>query len=171
MLLLVDDYLEYKMQIIEMMEEWNKIEKIIPYSIRRVDYHDFNAFVQGFQDENQGTIIGMMKGYTYFLYDTDSDIILGAINIRPVLNDYLLMHGGHIGYGIRPSKRHMGYATKALALGIKKCVEMSIDKVLVVCDKENLASAKVIIKNGGILENEVLDEEGQIEQRYWINLS
>lgn len=39
-----------------------------------------------------------------------------------------------------------------------------------VCDKENIASAKTIIKNGGILENEIISEKGKIEQRYWINL-
>ena len=39
-----------------------------------------------------------------------------------------------------------------------------------VCNKENIASAKTIINNGGILENEILSEKGTIEQRYWINL-
>ena len=38
-----------------------------------------------------------------------------------------------------------------------------------VCDKDNIASAKTIIKNGGILENEVPDE-GRITQRYWIDV-
>jgi predicted acetyltransferase len=39
-----------------------------------------------------------------------------------------------------------------------------------VCDKSNIASAKSIIKNGGILENEFLDEDGEVQQRFWINL-
>lgn len=38
-----------------------------------------------------------------------------------------------------------------------------------VCDKENIASAKSIIKNGGVLENEVM-VDGVAEQRYWITL-
>lgn len=38
------------------------------------------------------------------------------------------------------------------------------------CDKENIGSAKSIMKNGGVLENEVC-EDGIIEQRYWITLS
>lgn len=40
-----------------------------------------------------------------------------------------------------------------------------------VCDKSNLASAKTIIKNGGILENEIVDDDGEINQRYWIDLA
>ena len=39
-----------------------------------------------------------------------------------------------------------------------------------VCDKSNIASAKSIIKNGGILENEFFDKDGEIQQRFWINL-
>ena len=39
-----------------------------------------------------------------------------------------------------------------------------------VCDKENIPSAKTIIKNGGVLENEFIDENGRVEQRYWIDI-
>ena len=46
---------------------------------------------------------------------------------------------------------------------------MGIKKVLMVCDKDNIGSAKSIIKNGGILENEHI-ENGKTEQRYWIDL-
>ena len=35
------------------------------------------------------------------------------------------------------------------------------------CDRDNIGSAKSIINNGGILENEG-EEDGHIEQRYWI---
>lgn len=42
-------------------------------------------------------------------------------------------------------------------------------KILMCCDKENIASARTIIKNDGILENEVLDN-GVWIQRYWIEL-
>lgn len=38
-----------------------------------------------------------------------------------------------------------------------------------VCDKNNIGSAKSILNNGGILENEVL-VDGIIEQRYWIDI-
>ena len=39
-----------------------------------------------------------------------------------------------------------------------------------VCEKDNIASAKSIVHNGGVLENEVADENGVVSQRYWIGL-
>ena len=56
-----------------------------------------------------------------------------------------------------------------IALGLEECKKLGIKKVLMVCDKENIASAKSIIKNGGVLENEVM-VDGVAEQRYWITL-
>ena len=55
-------------------------------------------------------------------------------------------------------------------LALIECKKIGIPKVLMVCDKSNIASAKTILKNGGILKNEFLDEDGEIQQRYWIYL-
>ena len=64
-----------------------------------------------------------------------------------------------------------GYeATEMIRLALIECRRLGMDKVLMVCDKSNVASAKTIIKNGGILENEFTDEDGEINQRYWIRL-
>ena len=91
-------------------------------------------------------------------------------NIRHYLNDYLLNYGGHIGDGIRPSERGKGYATEMIRLSLSECKKLGLDKVLMVCNKSNIASAKTIIKNGGILENEFTTEDGKTYQRYWIYL-
>ena len=58
---------------------------------------------------------------------------------------------------------------KLIGLALEECKKMGIKKVLMVCDKDNIGSAKSIIKNGGILENEQI-ENGKTEQRYWIDL-
>ncbi len=78
---------------------------------------------------------------TYWLV-TDENKILGAVNIRHSLTEHLFNAGGHIGYGIRPSERRKGYATKLLALSLEKTKELDITKVLVVCDAVNTASEK-----------------------------
>lgn len=72
-----------------------------------------------------------------------------------------------IGDGIRPSERCKGYGTKMVSLAIEECEKMGIKDILMCCDKDNIASAKTIINNGSILENEI-NEEGVVVQRYWI---
>ena len=57
-----------------------------------------------------------------------------------------------------------------LKLGLEKCKEMGIDKVLITCNKGNIASARTILANGGVLENEIAEENGNIVQRYWIQI-
>jgi len=107
----------------------------------------------------------------YFLLEEGSPKILGVIDIRHQLNEHLLNNpGGHIGYAIAPSERRKGYATEQLHLALEICHEMGISPVLITCHKENIASAKVIQKNGGVLEDERMSQEGKVFQRYWITL-
>jgi len=93
------------------------------------------------------------------------------IDIRHELNEYLLNFGGHIGYGIKTSERRKGYATEMLRLALEKARELNLKKVLLTCNKTNYGSARTIQKNGGILENKILNpKDKQITQRYWIEL-
>ena len=94
--------------------------------------------------------------------------LVGMTNIRHHLNEFLLNTWGHIGYGVRPSERRKGYATQILSLALIECRAFAIDKALVSCDKDNIASAKTILKNGGVLEKEINQADGSILQQYWI---
>ena len=89
-------------------------------------------------------------------------------NTKGILN-ICLNYGGHIGDGVRPSERRKGYATKIIGLALKECQKLNIDKVLLVCDKDNIGSAKSIKNNGAILENEIV-KDGKTIQRYWIEI-
>lgn len=160
---------EYQSQICEMLEDWNLYgEKIIPYAIRRLDYRDFDFYCKNL--EVKDSTDGLVPDSTFFCLDVERNIMVGAVNIRHYLNESLLLNGGHIGDGVRPSERRKGIATKMIALALDECRKLGIEKVLMVCDKENIGSAKSIINNGGILENEVV-VDGVTEQRYWIDIS
>jgi len=163
---------EYKTQIIDMLEEWidynskNETNRS-PWAIFKNSYDNFDYYLNHLETSEPKD--GLVPDSTFFCLDEERNIMVGAVNIRHYLNEHLLAHGGHIGDGIRPSERRKGYATQMIKLALEECKKLGIQKVLMVCDKENIGSAKSIIKNGGVLENELL-ENGKIEQRYWIEL-
>ncbi|MCI9435910.1 MAG: GNAT family N-acetyltransferase [Lachnospiraceae bacterium] len=182
---------EYKEQLIEMLTEWkNDIitnhTNVSPRKIWAYDFHDFDHYVKSLDTMEQRHFMGkihsreerrsreetengLVPDTTRFCLDKDRNIFVGAVNIRHYLNDGLLRTGGHIGAGIRPGERRKGYATAMIGLALEECRKLGIDKVLITCDKDNIGSAKSIINNGGVLENEV-EEDGHMEQRYWIQL-
>lgn len=82
------------------------------------------------QRNEQGIDIpeGWVKDSTYWLL-TESQQIVGAVNIRHELNDKLFNSGGHIGYGIRPGERQSGYGSEILRLSLEKTRELGITRV------------------------------------------
>ena len=118
-----------------------------------------------------GSVPNRVPLNTFMLVRELNNRLIGMIDIRMMLNEYLFNYGGHIGYSIRPSERRSGYAMYQLYLGLKYFLDNNIDKVLITCNKENIGSAKTIINCGGILENEILEEDGNLLQRYWIDVS
>ncbi|GAA2370111.1 GNAT family N-acetyltransferase [Dactylosporangium salmoneum] len=99
----------------------------------------------------------------------ESSTVLGAISLRHFLNAKLLDGGGHVGYGIRPSARRRGLATWALREVLTAATAMGIPRALLTCDDTNLASAAVIERCGGRLED-VRDTWLGHTRRYWIDL-
>lgn len=160
----------YRAQLNELMDEWilEGTENIVPWAICKNDYHDFDAYLAGLEIKEPRD--GKVPDTTCFCLDTETNRFVGAVNIRHYLNDYLMRCGGHIGDGIRPSMRGKGLGAKMLALALDECRKMGLERVLMVCDAENHASARTIQKNGGILENRTVEKGCEIE-RYWIDLT
>lgn len=163
----------YRTQLGEMIDEWKHDQEVnhtnhSPWVIFKNDYHDFEYYLSHLV--TKAPTGSLVPDSVFFLLDEERDRLLGAVNIRHYLNDALLREGGHIGDGIRPSERRKGYATQMIRLALEECAKLGIKRVLMTCDKSNVASAKSIIKNGGILENELINSDGEVEQRYWIEL-
>lgn len=132
----------------------------------------FEEWYEAFKDNlNEETVReGLVPATTYLAID-ENEKLVGMIDIRHRLNDFLLNFGGNIGYSVRKSERRKGYATEMLKLALKKCIELNIKKVLITCNRDNIGSAKTIISNGGVLENEIFDpDDNKMTQRYWITL-
>ncbi|GHU38568.1 acetyltransferase [Clostridia bacterium] len=110
-----------------------------------------------------------VPSYTYFFVNDEDDRIVGMINIRLALNDFLRKEGGHVGYCIRPTERRKGYATQMLRETLSFLKPIGLCDIIVACDKENKASSGTIINCGGVLEEEFFSEfYNEIIQRYRI---
>jgi predicted acetyltransferase len=113
---------------------------------------------------------GWVPAETYFAVRKSDGRIVGIIDIRHTLNEFLEQFGGHIGYSVRPSERRKGFGTLMLKHAIEHCGSLGLKKVLLICHKENAASAGTIIRCGGILVEEFVYMDGKQAQKYWISI-
>lgn len=95
---------------------------------------------------------------TYFFVREEDHCIVGMINLRLALNDFLKKEGGHIGYCIRPTERRKGYATDMVKSALKVYDTLGIGEVILTCDRINIASSGVIKNCGGQLADTFYSE-------------
>jgi predicted acetyltransferase len=110
---------------------------------------------------------GWVPSTTSFLVEEGR--ILGVSSLRHRLTPHLFEHGDHVGYSVRPSERNRGHATRLLRDAGRKARRLGIERLRVACDVDNVSSARVIEKCGGVLENEVPTDGAPI-RKYWIRL-
>ena len=132
---------------------------------------NFAAYLQQLQNSSQG--IGLKPGFvpatTFWLIK--SGRVVGESRLRHWLTPALKDCGGHIGYMVRPTDRGQGCGTQLLQMTLVKAQEIGLNRVLVTCDADNLASARVIQKNKGRLANRGISKQtGKTILRYWIAL-
>lgn len=97
--------------------------------------------------------------------------VVGMIDVRHILNDYLRDFGGHIGYCVRPSERRHGYATWMLQNVLPYCKSLGIDDVLITCHADNEGSRRTILRNGGVYAETVREpHENVLLEKYWIHI-
>jgi len=115
---------------------------------------------------------GLVPATNLLCVRRSDDKLVGMVDIRHELNDHLFNFGGNIGYSVRPDERRKGYAKAMLGMVLPEAAHLGLTRVLVTCNRSNEVSRRVILAHGGVLENELWDEDdGEFTQRYWIDLT
>lgn len=161
----------HETQVMAYRQEFAQNGESLHGGARLEELPDYASWLQSIrQNASEETVsAGLVPATTLLCLRKEDGKMVGIIDIRHRLNDYLLQFGDNIGYSIRKSERRKGYAKAMLSLGLTECRNLGLEKVLITCDKENIASAKTILACGGVLENEIA-EGCRITQRYWIAL-
>ena len=131
----------------------------------------FSRYLEALREQERGVNLPPNHVPSTFLFAFKGPRIVGRVSIRHRLNDILLRVGGHIGYVVVPEFRRQGHATAILRLALHIAREkLGIDRVLVTCDDDNIASIRTIENNGGVLEDIISGPElDKPKRRYWID--
>lgn len=150
---LIKPTLGYEASYREYIEELGDEERY-PFPLD-FDHSDFAALLDRLADYEAGRNLpaGYVASSTFWL--VESGELIGVSNLRHSLNEEIRRCGGHIGLGIRPSRRARGLGAELMSLTIQEAWKRGIEEVHVHCYKANKASAKIIESNGGILHSEI----------------
>jgi len=132
-------------------------------------YDNFDEWLELVLSIEKDKLRNNVHASTFFSIRKTDNKIIGSIQLRHFLTPELEKHGGHIGYGIRPSERRKGYGKQQLLLALEEASHLKIPRVMIICDKDNVPSMKTAISCGGILACENI-YEGKAQQIYWIDI-
>ena len=150
---------------------YDEMEKSGDECIGISNYKQYDLWLNGMQNRHKGENLpeGYVRENFYLCYEDNR--LIGVFSLKFELTEFLLNYGGHIGYATRPSDRNRGLATQMLSQGLALAKGFGFDSILCICDNDNYASEKVILKNGGVFENELYDPEEDVTvKRFWISL-
>ena len=170
-IILVKPDLSYADEIIKYKEESLKESPLINGSAGLNRFSSIEDWLEELKKRSSEDTVpkGLVPSSTYLGVREKDNYIVGMIDIRHYLNEYLTQVGGHIGYGVRKTERNKGYAKQMLKLALEKCKELKIKKVLITCDEDNIASEKVILSANAKLED-IRNVDGENKKRFWIDL-
>ena len=164
---LVEPSEEWESAFVEMASECSALGDI-RYELALTDFPAYLRRVADGRAKVQPA--GRVPGTEYWLEDFGR--ILACVRLRFQLTGELEQEGGHVGYDVRPSMRRLGYGTQLLRLALPVLREHGIRRVRITCDDDNIGSAKIIEKNGGVLSGkETSRESGKTVRQYWIELN
>ena len=133
-----------------------------------------SAYLKRIENFRRG--IDLPKGYVpnSAFWLVDGRHYLGSGDVRHYLTDNLRKLGGNIGYSINPLFWRRGLGTLQLQLLLDEAINLRIAKPIVTCFDGNTASAKIIEKNGGVMQRKINNKfrgEDRLTRVYEIDLT
>ena len=170
-IILIKPDLSYADEIIKYKEEALFEKAIINSSINLEKFSSVEGWLKELKMKSSEDTVpkGLVPSSTYLGIREKDNYIVGMINIRHYLNEYLTQVGGNIGYSVRKTERNKGYAKQMFKLALEKCKGWKIKKVLITCDEDNIASEKVILSANAKFED-IRCIDGKNIKRFWIEL-
>jgi predicted acetyltransferase len=104
---------------------------------------------------------------SYFLLQ-DQQTVVGVARLRTKLTSALALDGGHIGYDIVPCYRNLGYDTQLLRLTLQEARVLGLASVILTVEVSNIASIKIIERNGGKLSDEYISPKVNARMRRYL---
>ena len=170
-IILVKPNLSYADEIIKYKEESLKESPLINGSAGLNRFSSIEDWLEELKKRSSEATVpeGLIPSSTYLGVREKDNYIVGMIDIRHYLNEYLTQVGGNIGYSVRKTERNKGYAKQMLKLALEKCRDLKMKKVLITCDEDNIASEKVILSANAKFED-IRCIDGENKKRFWIDL-
>lgn len=129
------------------------------------EWIDFNERLKHEETKPEKWVVSTQFAYVR----KDDGRIMGMLQVRHYLNDYLREYAGHIGYSVRPSERRKGVATAMLKEALPFCKSIGLDRVMIACEPNNPGSRGTILNNGGVYWRTVhMDDENIDLEQYWV---
>ena len=170
-IILVKPDLSYADEITKYKEESLKESPLINGAAGLDNFSSIKDWLEELKKRSSEATVpeGLVPSSTYLGVREKDNYIVGMIDIRHYLNDFLKQFGGNIGYSVRKSERNKGYAKQMLELALEKCKDLKMKKVLITCDEDNIASEKVILSANAKFED-IRNVDGENKKRFWIEL-
>lgn len=129
------------------------------------------AWVRQAMNESEGKNLpdGWVPAVQFYALNQDEQIV-GMLNMRLQLSDFLLNDGGNIGYSVHPSFRRRGVAHAMLSQCLDYARDRGMHRLLLTCSADNVGSKKTILSCGGKFEDSCLIPGEGVHERYWIDL-
>lgn len=143
-----------------------------PTNPKNIDENWFERTADWYARKEQGVVPGYARSYHYWAVDNDK--FIGEFQLRPDLDEELMIGIGSIGYSVRRTEWGKGYGKEILKQGLDISRGFGLDKVLLTINDDNFVSNHICEINGGIMMDKITVEteiEGvHIMRRYWIYL-